>query len=42
MRPEQMPKRLHKPSDESPIAGLDRFMRRHFGKPTTPAVRKPA
>jgi hypothetical protein len=41
MRPERMPKRLDKPADESPLAGLTRFMRRHFAEPTAP-VRKPA
>jgi hypothetical protein len=30
MRPEQMPRRLVKPADESPIAGLMRFVDRHF------------
>jgi hypothetical protein len=39
MRPEQMPRRLVKPADEPPTAGLWRFVKRHFDRPP---VRKPA
>ena len=30
MRPEQMPKHIRRPADEPPLAGLMRFISRHF------------
>ena len=40
MKGGQMPRKLHRPAEESPFAGLARFMRRHFADPTP--VRKAA
>jgi hypothetical protein len=39
----KMPRRLHKPADESPLAGLERFIRNHFlaPKPTHANPEKP-
>jgi hypothetical protein len=38
----RMPRRLKRPADESPLAGLERFVRNHFLAPKpAPTIRKP-
>jgi hypothetical protein len=38
----RMPRRLKRPADESPLGGLERFVRNHFLAPKpAPTIRKP-